>query len=51
MSRGDYVKNAPLEALALITQYGFEKLNLAKINGGHHIGLWRWVNKVELFGL
>lgn len=50
MSRGDYVKNAPLEALALITQYGFEKLNLAKINGGHHIGLWRWVNKVELLG-
>jgi RimJ/RimL family protein N-acetyltransferase len=50
MDKGNYTKNAPLEAWALMTSYGFEKLNLNKINAGHHIELWKWVNKVELLG-
>jgi len=32
MNKGSYPENSPIEAWALITEYGFEKLNLNKIN-------------------
>jgi len=50
MDKGNYIESAPFEAWALMTSYGFEKLNLNKINAGHHHGLWKWVNKIELLG-
>lgn len=50
MDKENYPENSPFEVWALITQYGFDKLNLNKINSGHHFGLWKWVNKIELIG-
>jgi len=45
-----YPKWAPLEAMALMTQHGFDRLNLNKIYAGQHVGLWKWVNRLELLG-
>lgn len=50
MDKGNFSKNAPFEAWALITKYGFEKLNLETIKAGHHEKLWKWINKTELLG-
>jgi len=45
-----YSPGVPLEAMALMTQYGFDKLNLNKIYAGQHVGLWKWINTLELIG-
>lgn len=39
-----------LEAMALLTEHGFERLNLQKLYAGQHEGLWSWVNSLELIG-
>lgn len=44
------VPGAALEAMALLTKHGFDKLNLIKIYAGQHEGLWKWVNTLELIG-
>ncbi len=41
---------APIEAMGLMTQHAFEKLNLTKVQAGQHVGLWKWVNTLELIG-
>lgn len=50
MGSEGYPIGAPIEAMALMTKHGFEKLNLNKIQAGQHIGLWKWVNTLELIG-
>lgn len=45
-----YEPGAPLEAMGLLTQYAFEKLNLNRLYAGQHVGLWKWVNTLELIG-
>lgn len=44
------VKGAAIESIALLTQHGFDRLNLVKIYAGQHIGLWKWVNTLETIG-
>jgi len=44
------VKGAALEAVALLTQHAFDRLNLQRISGGQHVGLWQWMNSLELIG-
>jgi [ribosomal protein S5]-alanine N-acetyltransferase len=41
---------APFEAMALLTEHTFSCLNLNKIYAGQHVGLWKWVNRLELLG-
>lgn len=41
---------AALEAMALMTQHAFERLNLQRLYAGQHEGLWKWVNSLELIG-
>ncbi|USR89931.1 GNAT family N-acetyltransferase [Phormidium yuhuli AB48] len=41
---------AALEAMALLTQHAFDRLNLDKIYAGQHEKLWKWVNTLELIG-
>ena len=36
--------------MGLMTKHGFHRLNLNKIQAGQHIGLWKWVNTLELIG-
>lgn len=50
MGSSTYPIGSPLEAMSLMTAYGFEKLNLNQIKAGQHIGLWKWVNQLELLG-
>lgn len=45
-----YPPAAPLEAMALMTEYGFDRLNLNKIWAGQVIDLWKWLNTLELIG-
>lgn len=45
-----YPAGAPLEALALMAEYGFDRLNLNKIMSGQVADLWKWANTVELIG-
>ena len=45
-----YHKAAPLEAMALLTKHGFERLNLNKIDASQCEGLWVWLNSLELIG-
>ena len=44
------VIGAALEAMALMTEHAFERLNLIKLYAGQHEGLWKWVNSLELIG-
>ena len=44
------ILGAGLEAMALLTQHGFDRLNLQKIYAGQHEGLWQWINTLELIG-
>ncbi len=41
---------AALEAMALVTTHGFDRLNLQKIYSGHHEDLWKWANTTALIG-
>jgi len=44
------IKGAALEALALITKHGFDRLNLQRIYAGQHADHWSWMNSMELIG-
>ncbi|MCF8473589.1 MAG: GNAT family N-acetyltransferase [Emcibacter sp.] len=44
------IKGAALEAVALLTKHGFDRLNLQRISGGQHAALWQWMNSLELIG-
>ena len=44
------VPGAALEAMSLMTEHGFDRLNLQKIYAGQHEGLWKWVNTLALIG-
>lgn len=46
----DRPNEASIEAMALMTEYGFDRSNLLKINAGQSEGLWKWVNVLELLG-
>lgn len=39
-----------IEAMALLTEHAFERLNLIKLYAGQHIELWKWVNTLETIG-
>ena len=39
-----------LEAMALMTSHGFEKLGMMRINAGQHINLKGWQKRLELIG-
>lgn len=39
-----------LEAMALLIQHGFCKINLYKISAGQHVGLEKWRNALGLIG-
>ena len=41
---------AGLEAIALMTQYAFEKIKIRQINGAGNINLKNWQQRMELFG-
>lgn len=43
-------KGAALEAVALLTKHGFDRLNLQRIYGGQHSDHWKWMNSLELIG-
>jgi [ribosomal protein S5]-alanine N-acetyltransferase len=45
-----YPIGAPLEAMALMTEHGFDRLNLIKIECGQSVELWKWVNSISLLG-
>lgn len=44
------IRGAALEAVALLTQHAFNRLNLQRVYGGQHAGLWQWMNSLELIG-
>jgi RimJ/RimL family protein N-acetyltransferase len=50
MGEKNYPAGAPLEAMALMIEYGFDRLNLNKIWAGQAVELWKWVNLLELIG-
>lgn len=50
MGERKYPPAASLEAMALMTEYGFDRLNLNKIDSGQCEDLWLWVNALELIG-
>jgi ribosomal-protein-alanine N-acetyltransferase len=39
-----------LEAMALLTDHAFSRLNLNKLYAGQHEDLWKWVNTLALVG-
>jgi RimJ/RimL family protein N-acetyltransferase len=45
-----YSPYASLEAIARITQHGFDKMGMKRISGGAHINLRNWQQRMELFG-
>ncbi|MBD1381917.1 GNAT family N-acetyltransferase [Metabacillus arenae] len=50
MANKIYTPGAPFEAMALMTEYGFQKLNLNRIEAGQNEGLWQWINQLTLLG-
>jgi RimJ/RimL family protein N-acetyltransferase len=46
----DKVPGAAIEAMALLTQHAFDRLNLNKLYAGQHMALWKWVNTLETIG-
>jgi len=44
------VAGAAVEAMALLTQHAFDRLNLIKLYAGQHEGIWKWVNTLETIG-
>jgi RimJ/RimL family protein N-acetyltransferase len=41
---------AALEAMSLLVEHGFSRLNLHRIYAGQHEGLWKWINQLALIG-
>ena len=41
---------AALEAMSLVLQHAFERMNLSKVYAGQHEALWKWINQLELIG-
>jgi ribosomal-protein-alanine N-acetyltransferase len=39
-----------IEAMALLTQHAFDRLNLQKIYAGQHEELWSWINTLKTIG-
>tara|TARA_B110000503_G_scaffold140821_1_gene232715 strand:- start:18 stop:719 length:702 start_codon:yes stop_codon:yes gene_type:complete len=46
----DLTPFAGLEAIALMTTYAFDKMNMKKINGAGNLNLKKWQQRMELFG-
>jgi len=46
----NYSIGAPLEAMALMIEHGFDRLNLNKIWAGQVVDLYKWVNLLGLIG-
>lgn len=46
----DLAPFAGLEAIALMTTYAFDKMNMKKINGAGNLNLKKWQQRMELFG-
>jgi hypothetical protein len=46
----DLAPFAGLEAIALMTEYAFDKMNMKKINGTGYLAIKRWQQRMELFG-
>lgn len=46
----DKVHGAALEAMALMTNHAFNRLNLSKLYAGQHESLWKWVNTLGVIG-
>ncbi len=46
----DKLPGGALEAMTLITEHGFKRLNLNKIYCGQYEGLWKWVEVLSLVG-
>lgn len=50
VTSGARLPGAALEAMALLTEHAFDRLNLQKLYAGQHEGLWKWVNSLALIG-
>jgi RimJ/RimL family protein N-acetyltransferase len=46
----DNCPGAAIEAMALLTQHAFDRLNLEKLYAGQHEDLWKWVNTLATIG-
>ncbi len=46
----DNCPGAAIEAMALLTQHAFDRLNLEKLYAGQHEELWKWVNTLRTIG-
>lgn len=46
----DVSPGAALEAMALMTKHGFDRVGLNKIYAGQHESLWKWVNTLATIG-
>lgn len=44
------VAGAAIEAMALLTEHAFNRLNLHKLYAGQHEALWKWVNVLRTIG-
>lgn len=47
---GKNIPGAAIEAMALLTQHAFDRLNLVKVYAGQHEDLWKWVNVLGTIG-
>jgi ribosomal-protein-alanine N-acetyltransferase len=50
VTNNECLPGAALEAMALMTNHAFDRLNLQKLYAGQHEGLWKWVNTLALIG-